>query len=148
ITMWLEWVVLTGVRQGEARQARWGEVNLRTLTWTAPAQHVKQRTRHQRDPNNSHPIPITRSMVAILKTLQADGHDQSPDAFLFPALFTSREHDPSQVSRFIRETLTPYIQESTKLTDIKFTAHGFARSTLKDWWTAKGYPEALWKLQV
>lgn len=42
----LMFVILTGARSGEARQARWSQVDLQAKTWTRPAELMKTREPH------------------------------------------------------------------------------------------------------
>ena len=52
-----EFMVLTVVRPGEARLARWGEIDLRLSVWTIPAARMKA--------NREHRVPLCRRAVEI-----------------------------------------------------------------------------------
>jgi integrase len=130
----IEFVVLTGVRLGEARQATWKEVDLEKMIWNVPPEHRKRGYRT----GKVRPIPITKHMLAVLKEMQKRRVDQSPEAIVFLSPFRGAAiHGPS-CPGFISRTLK---WEST------ITIHGF-RSTLKDWWRANGFPMDLYEIQV
>ena len=65
--------MLTAVRPGEVRFARWSEFDLEGATWTIPAERMKRRLEHL--------VPLSRQAVELLRELRRDhGHT----ALLFP----------------------------------------------------------------
>jgi integrase len=146
IAMLIEWVGLTGVRHGEARLAQYKEIDWERKVWIVPAMHRKMKMKYKKNPSNTHELPITPAMFNILKDLKANGYNTSPDARIFPALSNDEIFDASTVADFLRKHFRPYLKRIYGV-DLVFHAHGL-RSSLQDWWRAKGYPAALWKLQV
>ena len=59
----LEFVILTACRSGEARGARWDEVNLANRLWKIPGERMKG--------GKEHAMPLSTRAVAILKELAA-----------------------------------------------------------------------------
>jgi len=58
----LEFLILTAVRSGSVRQARWGEIDLRAREWRIPKDHTKSGSQ-------DHRVPLTDAMCSILRTL-------------------------------------------------------------------------------
>jgi len=58
----LEFLILTAVRSGSVRQARWGEVDLRAREWRIPKDHTKSGSQ-------DHRVPLTDAMCGILRSL-------------------------------------------------------------------------------
>jgi integrase len=166
VALWLEMVVLTGVRISEPRLARWKEFDFTTMVWTVPPEQHKDGGRS----GEPHLVPITPQMLAILEEMQRRRLDPSPDAYVFPSPYrlykaygrkgmigrsfeqhptqrAAREHPGYGTSRpFARGALQKFIVDSLKW-EIKIDAHGF-RSTLRDWCRANKYPSEWWDLQV
>jgi integrase len=136
LAMLVECLLLSGVRTQEMRLATWGEIDLENMVWTVPWQHLKTGKTHKRD----RPIPITKSMLAVLKEMQRRRTDQSPNALVFP----SPRGGPYCVN-----SCTYFLSKILKWTP-KINLHGF-RSTLPDWcraeWARPNYND-LWKLQA
>jgi integrase len=57
----LEWIVLTACRSGEARGARWSEIDIATKVWTIPAERMKAGREHR--------VPLSAEAVALLEKL-------------------------------------------------------------------------------
>src|SRR5215208_1826893 len=57
----LEFTILTAARTGEARFARWSEVDLRTGVWTIPGERMKG--------DKEHRVPLSDRALAILAEL-------------------------------------------------------------------------------
>lgn len=57
----LEFLALTAARSGEARGARWDEVDLDAATWIIPAERMKM--------DRAHKVPLPPVAVALLKAL-------------------------------------------------------------------------------
>ena len=59
LKLMLEFLVLTAVRSGEARGARWSEFDSDTATWTVPAERMKSRTQHR--------VPLSSRALSVLR---------------------------------------------------------------------------------
>lgn len=76
----LEILMLTFVRPGELRGARWSEVDFEKHEWRIPAERMKMREEHI--------VPLSSQAVAALKA----AHDLSKDSeFVFPSPRNSRK---------------------------------------------------------
>ena len=103
-----EFVVLTGARSGEARGARWDEINMDTRTWTIPGARMKA--------GRDHRIPLSGRALAVL----AEARELTDGAGLvFPSV-NGREMSDSTISKLIREN------------GIEAVPHGF-RSSFRQW---------------
>jgi integrase len=60
-----EFLVLTATRSEEAIGAKWDEINLKTKTWTIPAERMKARTEHR--------VPLSKQAIELLDSLPHDG---------------------------------------------------------------------------
>ena len=106
----LRFVVLTAARPGEARGARWSEIDMGDRTWTLPAERMKAGIEHR--------VPLSDAALDVLdaaKTLY-DGSD-----LVFPS---SRKphHQLSNVT----------LHKILKDHDLDSTVHGF-RSSFRTW---------------
>ena len=61
----LEFTILTAARTGEARFARWSEVDLRAGVWTIPGERMKG--------DKEHRVPLSDRALAILVELPREG---------------------------------------------------------------------------
>lgn len=68
----LEFDILTAVRSGEARGARWSELDLKAGIWTIPAERMKRGLPHR--------VPLSTEALAVLE--QVKGLD---DGLVFPS---------------------------------------------------------------
>jgi integrase len=57
----LEFVILTACRSGEARLAKWAEIDLKAKTWSIPGPRMKS--------GRPHSVPLSDEVVALLKAL-------------------------------------------------------------------------------
>src|SRR5262249_37068260 len=135
----IELALLTGTRVGEIIAAEWQEIDDRTMTWTVPWEHTKRK-----EPDQSHRMPITRSMAAIFELMRQMRTNPSPQAPIFPShhkrwVQSHRRVGSQTLARVVRQLLPEFGEE--------FVNHGF-RSTLKDWCKAAGKSEAWYELQV
>jgi len=107
-----ELVVLTAVRSGEARNARWNEIDLRTKLWTIPAERMKA--------GRPHTVPLSARAIAVLE--EAAKHRKSDDsaALVFPGERTGKPMSDMTLTALLRRL------------ELKATAHGF-RSSFRDW---------------
>ena len=58
----LEFLILTAVRSGSVRQARWSEIDFHAGEWRIPNEHTKTRT-------GGHRVPLTDQMIVLLQSL-------------------------------------------------------------------------------
>ena len=61
-TLGLQLLMLTAVRPGELRDARWPEFDVKTAMWRIPAERMKMKTEHR--------VPLSSQALAILKQLR------------------------------------------------------------------------------
>lgn len=101
----LEFLILTGVRSGEAREATWDEINLNQAVWTIPASRMKAGKEHR--------VPLSPAALDILNTLL---HREG-------VVFSNDKR-----GAFSDMALTMILRRMKK----DFTVHGF-RSTFRDW---------------
>jgi integrase len=106
----LEFAILTAARSGEARLARWSEIDLDAATWTVPSDRMKAGREHR--------VPLCARAVELLEEM-ATLQDGSGLVFL-----GMRRGVPLSDM-----TLTAVLRRMGRA-DI--TAHGF-RSTFRDW---------------
>ena len=129
VSLWLEFVILSGVRISEVRLAKWSEFDLDEMVWNVPPENRK--TGFKTGLIRS--VPITRPMLAVLEEMQRRRKDESPDALAFPSPYGNQVFAVTTIMRFIRFALR---------WPIKVHAHGF-RTTLNDWRRANSYPKDL-----
>jgi integrase len=142
VALSLEFVVLTGVRFGEARLARWKQFDIPHMVWNVP--HKNTKTGYMKsDDDPPRQIPITPAMLAVIEKMQRRGGcNLWPDAYLFP----SPDFSPRGTAPLNKDVLSNFVRRSIKW-NIKLTPHGF-RSTLVDWARANNYPQYLWDIQL
>jgi len=58
----LEFLILTAVRSGSVRQARWSEIDFNAREWRIPKEHTKTRS-------GDHRVPLTDQMITLLQSL-------------------------------------------------------------------------------
>jgi integrase len=105
----LEFVILTAVRSGEARAARWDEIDMREKVWTIPGGKMKSGREHR--------VPLSPAALAVLEKQAAV---RSSD-YIFPGNNGDAPMATSALPQFLRWL---------KRTDI--TTHGM-RSCFRDW---------------
>lgn len=106
----LEFLILTAARSGEARGARWDEINFAESLWTIPAARMKAK--------NAHTVPLPPRAVEILREMerQRDGY------LIFPGSGKTGEIASQSLGALLdRMGLKG-----------KASVHGF-RSTFRDW---------------
>ena len=108
-----ELIALTAVRSGEARLARWDEIDLAARCWTIPAERMKA--------GRAHEVPLSDRALAVLgeAAQYSDG-----SGLVFPSV-TGRGMSDSSLSKLVREL------------GIKGTVHGL-RSSFRDWCSETG----------
>ena len=113
----LEFTILTAARTGEARFARWSEVDLRAGVWTIPGERMKG--------DKEHRVPLSDRALAILAELP---RESGSDA-VFPGRSAGGFLNQDAMADVLAK-LRPGI-----------TVHGF-RSTFRDWAAeTTAYPE-------
>lgn len=120
-----EFLILTGTRDKETREAVWGEIDLEGARWTIAAERLnKTKTIHE--------VPLSSEAVALLKSLpsyrDSDGQPAA-DALLFPS--TSIFHSYRGERPFAREKFVAVLTE-LGYTSAQVVPHGM-RSSLADW---------------
>ncbi|MBB2930138.1 tyrosine-type recombinase/integrase [Paraburkholderia silvatlantica] len=108
-----EFIILTAARSGEARGARWGELDIRNRCWLVPAERMKARKPHR--------VPLSDRAVEILGDMREARGTKNPaaDELVFPAPRGGMLSD-MVLTQLMRRTELPY------------TMHGF-RSSFRDW---------------
>lgn len=120
VKLLFELVVLTAVRSGEARGARWSEFDLQSRTWTIPAERMKG--------GKAHVVPLARRALDVLAEAASLRTNGEPDALLFPGERTGKALSDMTLTMLLRRMEVPA------------TAHGF-RSSFRDWCAeATNYP--------
>lgn len=115
----LEFAILTAARSGEARGARWSEINFDHRTWTVAGERMKK--------DRAHVVPLSDAAVALLRRQEASRIGK----YIFPGF----EHH----SRTVRadrpmpnQTVWNLTQRLGEKFDADITTHGF-RATFKTW---------------
>lgn len=106
----LRFLALTAARSGEARGARWNEIDLGARTWTIPAARMKARAEHR--------IPLSDAAMAVLQAMQ--GLQRKPDGLVFPGGAPGKPLSDVALSKALAA-----VAEG-------FTVHGM-RSSFRDW---------------
>jgi integrase len=106
----LEFIVLTGVRLDEAREATWDEIDLDNKVWIIPRERMKKGDREHRVPLSAAAIAVLRDMAAIR---QSD--------YVFPGAYHGKPIGKNMPLRMLNE-----------ITGNGATVHGF-RSSFRDW---------------
>ena len=113
VRLCLLFAILTAARPGEARGARWSEIDLDARLWTIPAERMKTRTAQHR-------VPLSRPALAVLVAARVldDGSD-----LVFPS--------PMKPGNPVTDMALLRVLRVEGLAD-RATVHGF-RSTFRDW---------------
>lgn len=109
--------LLTFVRPGELRQARWSEIDFAAKEWIIPAERMKMR--------RAHIVPLSRQAIAILKEQKEETGHINTD-LVFPSQIKPREPMSDGTVRIALQKLG--------FKD-RMTAHGFralARTTIRE----------------
>jgi integrase len=111
----LEFLVLTGVRSSEAREAQWPEINLETRTWTIPAERMKG--------GEKHAVPLSAGALAIL----AEMRKVKTGDCIFPGFKLGQPLTSKSFERLLKRM------------GYRVTTHGF-RASLRMWCKANRIP--------
>ncbi|MEX2366267.1 MAG: integrase arm-type DNA-binding domain-containing protein, partial [Pseudohongiellaceae bacterium] len=107
----LKLLVLTFVRPGELRGARWDEFDLKDQTWRIPGERMKMGT--------DHIVPLSRQAIEVLETLQ-------PITGQYELVFPSeRERARPMSENTLGKALRVMGYDGTKPGKSKATPHGF-----------------------
>lgn len=109
----LEFAILTAARSGEARGARWEEIDLETKVWVIAAERMKAGREHR--------VALSTRAVSLLRGLREDA-DKDVDAnrgLVFPGARGAQLSDMA-LGMLLRRM------------GVDCTAHGF-RSSFRDW---------------
>lgn len=109
----LEFIILTAARSGEARGARWEEIDLEKQEWLVPAERMKRGVPHR--------VPLSEAAVSVLKAVK--GLDP---VWVFPSPQRDREGHARPQSVMVFKSLFKRMGKEG------FTVHGF-RSSFRDW---------------
>ena len=83
-----EFLVLTAVRSGEVRSARWAEIDLRAGVWAVPATRMKAKREHR--------VTLCGRAVEILRAVRKLGDGRGP------LVFPSKSRNPISITRLPR----------------------------------------------
>ena len=111
----VEMIALTAVRAGEARGARWAEIDLAAARWTIPESRMKA--------GREFSVPLSTGALGVLKRAR----ELSPES---PLVFPSRTGEPlprNAPGRVLRRA------------GVASTVHGF-RSSARSWMAESGVP--------
>ena len=105
----LEFAILTAARPGEARLARWPQIDFASRTWIVPAERMKGGREHR--------VPLSSAAIALLESTSiVDGDD---------TIFQSTQGGGGPVSNMTMLKVCHRMREDC-------VPHGF-RSTFRDW---------------
>ena len=113
-----EFLTLTATRSGEARGARWDEIDLDRRVWIVPSERMKSTAEHR--------VPLSDRAISILREA-ADLFDGS--GLVFPSV-TGKTLSDSTLSKLLREL------------GVGAVPHGF-RSSFRDWCADSGQPREI-----
>ena len=109
----IEFLTLTAARSGEVRHARWPQVDIKSATWTVPAERAKTGREHR--------VPLSRPALQVLAEARRATGDTS---LIFPSV-TGRALSDNTLSKLLRENGIPAV------------IHGM-RSSFRDWCAESG----------
>lgn len=119
----LLFVIMTAARSGEARTAKWEEIDLEAGVWVVPATRMKSRVEHR--------VPLSSPVQQLL--ILMSGRKRG-------LLFSSRsggELGVNAMAKFLRDKNAP-----SDTVGRHATAHGF-RSSFRDWASEHGFARDL-----
>lgn len=115
----LQFVILTACRSGEARGARWSEVDFERALWIVPAERMKARREHV--------VPLSDAALALLRSLPRIAGTE----FVFPSA-TGRALSDMALTALLRRMNEAGPKRWIDRSGEAATAHGF-RSSFRDW---------------
>ncbi len=111
----LRWVVLTATRSGEARGARWSEIDLEAREWRVPAQRMKSAV--------DHVVPLSDAAMLVLD--EAKKLREVRSDLVFPS--------PAKPGQTLSDATLTKVLRNVGLAD-RATVHGF-RASFRTWAT-------------
>lgn len=119
----LRFIILTAARSGEARGARWSEIDFDGAVWNVPAERMKRGLPHR--------VPLSKAALDVLESVK--GLDP---VLVFPSPQRAKDGSGRPLSDMAFKPLF------ARMGVDGFTTHGF-RSTFRDWCSesAKADPE-------
>lgn len=109
----LQFTILTAARSGEARGARWSEIDPQAALWTAPASRMKTGKQHR--------VPLSDAALNVLRAAAEARTDQDNTALVFPGLKRGEPMSDMTLGAVLK-----------RMGRADLTVHGF-RSTFRDW---------------
>jgi integrase len=107
-------LILTGVRTGDLRFARWCEIDLNKRLWTIPKGRMKMRK--DAEDRVDHQVPLSDPVIRILKAIK---EDSKPTDYVF-------------TNGYGRALYEPAMRRQCRKIRPDVSNHGF-RSTFRDW---------------
>lgn len=105
----LEFTILTAARSGEARGARWEEIDFDSKVWKVPGNRMKA--------GREHVVPLSDAALAVIQEMQKN----VINGFIFPSLRDDKPLSDMSLTAVLR-----------RMKHTEITVHGF-RSTFRDW---------------
>lgn len=116
----LEFLILTAARSGEAREARWDEIDMAAKVWEIPASRMKMKRPH-RVPLSPRAIEIVRQAETLRPAIPAiPAIETQASPFIFPGQRPGRPLSDMTLSKLVRELGFPV------------NVHGF-RTSFRTW---------------
>ncbi|PWE29243.1 integrase [Maritimibacter sp. 55A14] len=115
----LEFIILTAARSGEARGARWSEVE--RGVWNIPAERMKRGVPHR--------VPLSEEALGVLEKMRGLDGD-----LIFPSVKRGPRGESRPQSVMVFKALLDRMERTG------FTVHGF-RSTFRDWCSESAHAE-------
>lgn len=112
VKLLFEFLVLTAVRSGEARGAKWSEIDLEAKLWTIPKARMKA--------GKAHAVPLSGRALAVLAEAATLRTDDVADGLVFEGAKRGRPVSDMTLTMVLRRM------------GAGCTAHGF-RSSFRDW---------------
>ena len=117
----LEFIILTASRSGEARGARWSEIDMSAKLWVVPRERMKRNVEHR--------VPLTDEALSVLTKMR--GLDP---VLVFPSQQQGAGGEGKEQSNMVFKALY------TRMGRSGFTTHGF-RSSFRDWCSESAHVE-------
>lgn len=118
----LQFLILTGARSGEVRNAVWSEINLENAVWTIPADRMKTQVEHK--------VPLSKSALGLLNGLTPLA--RGADSYVFPSVKAGKAMSDMTLLQLVRRmrdaSNKPWCDANGRI----IVVHGF-RSTIRDW---------------
>ena len=127
VKLCLRFVAFTAVRSGEARLAKWSEINCNDRVWIIPADRTKT--------NREHRVPLSDAALSVLREAE---ELRGTSNFVFPS-----PRKPSNPLSYATKLL---LLDKAGLRDVA-SVHGF-RSSFRDWCADTGKPREVAELSL